>query len=201
MAYDPIKFYELLYGHRPDKDTPPEYAIFNKIAVGLLAVAEHQGGLAVKHFSSITTKYGFVGEHHAYPFFVLGGDKDNWPTLPPRLKGALDVGLWCMRNLAVAMPNYTRHLTVPPLELEPFVERVLTDFAKWCDDDLRYAMLIGYMRLLGANMKAYARISPEAEDNNPVWLQADFEHRVFATPLAITNGDVAERLATFCTAS
>lgn len=196
MSYNPEAMYDILYGHKSKSDEPPGFKTFKTIASDMLSTADDAGSSVVRQTAVFSNKH-LPSMYMQYTFFAINENRRTWPSMSPQLTAALMIGRWIMARSA-KLPNYANGLVIPSAELEKDVDRALAELAKWCANDMKKSLAIGYARALRAQTPTYARLNPNIPGNMAiVYLKSAFENHVLKYPLTVGNGDSVGRLINF----
>jgi len=138
-------------------------ALVKRLGSDLEAFAFAQGSAFASQVKAAAKTARLPSTMHAYVFWVLTEQSNNWPPMGGDLKTALRWAVFLMEE-SNATPNYAANFEIPEAEWEDAVESVTQTVAAWAKGPLRALLLRKYLDLLNGTKPGAARalgITPE----------------------------------------
>ncbi|MCA9698615.1 MAG: hypothetical protein KC431_13905, partial [Myxococcales bacterium] len=118
-------------------------AALASVGRALQNILERYSGTAMRRIVGLADEYGVDG---LYVAFVVMREQTAWPVMRSEDRNALELASLLLDGFAM-LPN-TTYMQVPPAEMEPLVDRILTAVAQWSRQQLTSHLKREYMGLL-----------------------------------------------------
>ena len=188
MAFDPTKFYEIMFGKSEDQQ---DYAVFKNIADDLLDAGTQAGAVLGQYLRATISKHD-PAITDAYVLFVLNSEDSFWPPLTPALRDALKLGESLLRY-AGDTPN--SQFQMPTSEMEMEVDKILIELAKWCDSQMSMLLVRKYMGILKKYDEMYSKLHPDLDPKvKTAILRVHFEKALRDKPNAFQRPGLVQQI-------